>query len=96
MPTPEVYEKLLEQHGGSIDRYIFGQQGEGLANWFSKLYRVAKPLFSSGIKALLPHALDIGSKVVEQGAKTAISKIGQGHDTVQRKIKKRRDNLDLS
>ena len=79
-----------------MDRYIFGQHGEGLGNWFAKLFRTAKPLISSGIKALAPHLLDIGSKAVEQGSKAAVNKIEEGRDTLQKKIKRKRDNLDLS
>ena len=98
VPSAAVYEKLLSQTGGSMDRYIFGQDrqhGEGLANFFGKLYRYAKPIIASTIKVLRPHALHIGEKLVDHGSKELISGIEKAHKKARTQIKRRRDNLDL-
>ena len=98
IPSRKGYESLLFQDGtGGIDRYIFhqtGQTGAGLGNFFSKIYRFAKPLISSGIKVLQPSLQDLGHKLVDAGSKAAISKIENFRDTAKQRIKRRKDNLD--
>ena len=97
MPSASVYEKLLEsQQGGSIDRYIFHQSGNGIGNWFTKLARHIRPFLASSIKAIAPTALSIGSELVDRGTKNLISKIEKGERKVQENIKRRRDNLDIT
>ena len=75
IPSTKVFEKLLNQSGGSIDRYIYNQSGAGLGNFFAKLFRTAKPLLSSAINTFRPELESIGTKLVDSGAKVATSKI---------------------
>lgn len=88
IPNRAVFEKLLSQSGGSIDRYILGQKGEGLGNFFSKIFRFVRPLAGKAFTAIKPELASIGTKAV-QGASTAlINKIDQSSS------KRKRDNLD--
>lgn len=45
-------------------RYHPGQHGEGLGNILGALFRVARPLIRSGLKAALPIAANFGSRVL--------------------------------
>ena len=95
IPSRKNFEKLLSQHGGTIDRYIFSQSGDGLANWFSKIYRYAKPLVRGAIKTIEPELRSLGTKIVDAGTKRVISKIEDIGNTTKQRIKRKKDNLDL-
>ena len=96
VPSRNVYEKLLHQHGGTIDRYVFGtQHGDGLGSFFGKLFRFARPLVSSAIKGIKPELLSIGQKAIDHGSKTLISHIQKGQEKATQQIKRKRDNLDV-
>lgn len=94
MPSRERFGKLLNQSGGSIDRYIYNQHGSGLANFFSKVYRYAKPVLSSAINTIKPELQTIGNKLIDTGSKAAINKIEAAQDKAKQRIKRKRDNLD--
>lgn len=90
----DKFNRLLNQSGGSIDRYIYKQSGNGLANFFSKVFRYAKPLLSSAINTVKPELKSIGEKVIDSGSKAAVSKIEKLRDQGKQRIKRKRDNLD--
>lgn len=93
VPNVKSYEQILYQHGGSIDRYIYHQTGQGLGNFFSKVARIAKPLLFGAINTAAPELRVIGKNLVDAGSKAALSKIETiGRDKT--KIKRRKDNLD--
>ena len=97
IPHRATYERLLQQHGGGIDRYIYHvQEGQGLGNFFAGLLRHVKPLISSGIKSIAPDMLNIGSKIIDQSGKALISHIEKGQQKAQQAVKRKRDNLDVS
>lgn len=97
IPSRSVFEKLLTQQGGSIDRYIFHQSGHGLGNFFAKIFRFVKPLASAAIKVARPHLESIGKNLVDAGSKAAVSEIEKFRDKAHQKInnKRKKDNLDV-
>lgn len=96
IPSHKTFEQLISQQGGSIDRFIFqNQDGNGLANMFSKLYRMAKPFIRSSIKAATPALTSIGSKLIDAGSKAAVSNIENYANKANKKLKRKLDNLDV-
>jgi len=95
VPNRKVFEKLLSQSGGSIDRYIFGQKGEGLGNFFSKIFRFVKPLVGRAVTAIQPELASIGTKAIDSATGAVINKISQSGDKLKDRIKRKRDNLDV-
>lgn len=93
-PSRRVFEGMINQTGGSIDRYIFKapMTGQGLGNFFSKIFRFAKPFLLSTINT--PEVRSLGSKLVNAGANAAISKVDNLRSQADRKLKRKRDNLD--
>ena len=88
------FETLLNQSGGSIDRYIYKQTGDGLGNFFAKFFRYARPLLSSAINTVKPELREIGNKLIDSGSKAAVAKIENIRDKSKQNIKRKRDNLD--
>ena len=92
--SPTVFEKLLNQCGAGMDRYIYRQSGVGLGNFLAKLFRHAKPLLGTAINTIKPELQSAGSKLIDVGSKAAISQIEKLRDRGKQKLKRRRDNLD--
>ena len=96
IPSKAIFEKLLSQQGGSIDRYIFRyQSGHGLGNFFAKLFRFVKPLASAAIKVARPGLEDIGRNLIDAGSKAAVSGIEKLREGAQQKLKRKKDSLDV-
>ena len=95
VPSKVVFEKLFTQTGGSIDRYIFGQQGQGLGNWFAKIFRHVRPLLGRAINTIQPELSSIGGKLIDSASNAAIEQIGKARQKATEKIKRKRDNLDV-
>ena len=95
VPSQLAFEKLFSQSGGSIDRYIFGaQQGQGLGNWFAKIFRHVRPLLGRAINTIQPELSSIGGKLIDSASNAAIEQIGKARQKANEKIKRKRDSLD--
>ena len=95
VPNKPTFEKLFTQTGGSIDRYIFGaQQGQGLGNWFAKIFRHVRPILGRAINTIQPELSAIGGKLIDSASNAAIDQIGKARQKANEKIKRKRDNLD--
>ena len=95
VPNKTAFEKLFTQFGGSIDRYIFGgQQGQGLGNWFAKIFRHVRPLIGRAINTIKPELSTIGGKLIDSGSNAAIEQIGKARQKATERVKRKRDNLD--
>lgn len=78
------YRSAIIQSGrGSMDRYIFSQNGEGIASFFGNLFRsvapVLGPILKQGIKGaaniVKPHLQHAASDLISTGSKRAIEAI---------------------
>lgn len=96
IPTKSVFESLLSQQGGGIDRYILGsQKGEGLGNFFSKIFRHVRPILGRAFNLIKPELSNIGTKLIDSASSAAVSKINETSQKAKDRINKRqRDNLD--
>lgn len=82
------YRTTLSQSGaGSIDQYIYSQDGEGIASFFGNLFRTVAPLVGQAIKGAAriakPHLQRAATEVVTTGSKRALEKIS---GDIKRKI----------
>ena len=94
IPSHEKFSKLINQSGGSIDRYIYRQSGSGLGNFFAKAFRFAKPILTKSINTLRPTLEQIGNNLIDSGTSAAVSKIENLSSKAKQGIKRKRDNLD--
>ena len=94
IPNSSAFEKLLSQSGGSIDRYIFGQQGEGLGQWFSRIFSRVKPILGRAISTIAPELSNIGTKLIDTASSAAVGQIEKARQNATERIKRKRDNLD--
>ena len=94
VPDKSAFEKLFTQSGGSIDRYIFGQRGQGLGNWFAKIFRHVRPILGRAINTIQPELSSIGGKLIDSASNAAIDQIGKARKKANERIKRKRDNLD--
>ena len=74
------YRHLLMQHGRGHDGYyVYNQDGEGLANFFSSLVKNALPVLRKSIKAgamiAKPHLKKAATDIVTAGSKRLIDKV---------------------
>ena len=82
------YRSTIIQSGrGSIDRYIYSQNGEGIASFFGNLFRTVAPILGQAIKGTArlakPHIQRLGSDIIRTGSKRAIEAIS---DDISKKI----------
>ena len=82
------------QTGGSIDRYILGQRGEGLGNFFSKVFRFVKPLVGKAINTIQPELSAIGTKLIDSASGAAVNQIEKTRQRATAKLKRKQDHLD--
>ena len=82
------YRSTICQRGaGSIDRYIYSQNGEGIASFFGNLFRTVAPILGQAIKGAAqiakPHLQRAATDIVTTGSKRALEKIS---GDIQRKL----------
>ena len=94
--NPALYRSIIQQHGsGHIDRYIFSQDGEGIASFFGNLFKSSVPIISRAIKGtariVKPHAQQAIADIVKTGSKRFLDKIVDSeHQSHKKRRKKRR------
>ena len=95
-PSNQASYRAIIQHGsGNIDRYIFSQDGEGIASFFGNLFKSSVPIISRAIKGTAriakPHLERAVADVVKTGSKRIIDKITDSehrtHKNKKRKLK---------
>ena len=82
------YRSTISQSGaGSIDQYIYSQNGEGIASFFGNLFRTVLPILGQAIKGSVriakPHLQRAATDIVTTGSKRALEKIS---NDIKRKI----------
>ena len=83
-----LYRSTIIQSGrGSIDRYIYSQNGEGIASFFGNLFRTVAPVLGQAIKGSIevakPHLHRAASDIIKTGSKRALEVIS---NDISRKI----------
>ena len=81
------YHSTIVQSGGGIDRYIYNQNGEGIASFFGNLFRTVAPILGQAIKGAAhiaqPHLKRAATDIVTTGSKRVLEKIS---GDIQRKL----------
>lgn len=62
-----------------MDRYIYSQNGEGIASFFGNLFRAVSPILGQAIKGTVniakPHLKRAATDVITTGSKRVLEKI---------------------
>lgn len=83
----EYRSTIVQSGSGGIDRYIYNQDGEGIASVLGNVFRTVAPLLGKAIKGAAriagPHLQRAGSDIVTVGSKRALKAIS---DDISKKI----------
>lgn len=94
----DLYHSTIIQSGtGSIDRYIYSQDGEGIGSFFGNLFRTAAPILGPLLKKAIkgtakivkPHLQRATTEVISAGTKRIANKIS-GNTRNNRRAKRRK------
>ena len=89
------YRHFILQTGGDeeMDRYIYGQMGEGIGSFFGVLLKRVIPFASKAIKGAAqvakPHFKELGKDLVTEGVKAGAEKL---IDTVKTGSKRKKSS----
>ena len=95
------YHSTIVQSGtGGIDRYIYSQDGEGIASFFGNLFRSVSPLIGQAIKGTAqiakPHFKRAAADIVTAGSKRVLDQIsGNIKQKVSKQKSKRRKAIKI-
>ena len=96
-----LYDSTIVQSGaGGIDRYIYSQDGEGIASFFGNLFRNVSPMIGEAIKGATriakPHLKRAAADIVTAGSERALDKIsGDIKEKVSKQRSKRRKAIKI-
>ena len=96
-----LYHSTIVQSGaGGIDRYIYSQDGEGIASFFGNLFRNVSPMIGQAIKGAAhiakPHLKRAAADIITAGSKRALDKIsGDIKEKVSNQRSKRRKAIKI-
>ena len=96
----DAYRHMVFQYGrGQNDGYyVYGQEGDGLGNFFSALVKNALPILRKTIKAVAiivrPHLKRAAADIVTAGSKRLIDKVsGEIINKIDKPKRKRRRRI---
>lgn len=76
-----AYRAAITQNGSGMDmdRYIYSQNGEGIASFFGNIFRAVSPILGKAIKGTMsiakPHLQRVATDVITSGSKHVLEKI---------------------